>query len=313
MAMDLCVELTYFEMLDDGKLDAIAAQGVKTISAPFEFVESAPKQILKERAAALAERGIKTATSHPRFGYYNSDNSFVNQYVVPRTLYLEQLKDAFERMSILGAANAPLHTNGACLAGAPAWAMELLAESINAVIPAAADAGIVLAVENTFFHMPQRWDGGTGTQGRPAQASVMEYDDIGKLCSLIDQLNSPYVKGCFDAGHAHYLGDLRKDHELMGDGIILYHLHDNSRDRDMHLPPGYGTLDWETCGALMAENKTEYTAYIEAGPWMLGTYGLMMRETAALLAGGRNGESRRCLKCGHLILSDAGGKFCGCA
>ena len=310
--MELCVELKFAEMLDDAALEAIAAQGVTAISAPYDFVESSSKAVLKERAAALSSLGIKVLTAHPRFGLYNSANSLANQYAAPRLLYHEQLKDGFERMSILGAKTAPLHTNGACLSVAPEWAFELCAESVRAVIPAAADAGIILAVENTFFPVPQCWDGGYGTDARPPQSPVLVYDDMGKLCKLIDSMASPYVKGCYDVGHAHYLGDLAGDHKTMGDRIALYHIQDNSRDRDMHLPPGYGTLDWETLGELIAGNTTDYVAYIEATPWMLGSYGHMIRETLALLSGGRRGENRRCMQCGHLILTDEAGVFCAC-
>ena len=314
--MELCVELQYSEMLDGKKIAQIAAQGVTAISVPYEIIESAPKEVIKDCAKTLAANGIKAMTAHPRFGSYNSANSLANQYETQRKLYIEQLKDGMDRMSLLNIKAAPLHTNGACLPVAPEWALQLCAESIGAVLPAAADAGIVLAIENTFFPVPQKWDGGYGdygTNAAPPQAAEIVYDDMGKLCQLIDMFKSPYVKGCYDAGHAHYLGDLAEDHRAMGDRIILYHIQDNSRDRDTHLPPGYGTLDWETLGGLITENKTDYIAYIEASPWMRGSYGHMIRETNALLAGGRKGEYRRCLKCGHLILTDEKGLFCACA
>lgn len=324
--MELSVELSYETLLDDSLLDEAAAQGITAVSAPIEFVESEPKEKLRERASALAARGMRIDTSHPRFGLYNSADSLVNQYREQRLRYLEQLKDNFERMSILGVRTAPLHTGGCCLPGAPDWPLEMCAESIRRIEPAAADAGIVLAVENTFYYSPHRWDGGEfGPQrwdggcgdarapgAQPEQTVGLVYDDLSKLLKLVDQLNSPYVKICFDAGHAHYLGDLAADHALMGDRIALYHIHDNSRDKDMHLPPGYGTLNWELLGAIIKDNAAAFPAFIEAYPWARGSNAHMIRETNALLNGGRRGESRRCLACGHLILHDGGGEFCGC-
>ena len=321
--MELCVELSYSTMLDDAKLDEIAAQGVTAISAPFDFVESSPVDVLKNRAAALASRGIKTLTAHPRFGLYNSDNSLVNQYVSQRKFYIEQLKDGFERMAILGVKTAPLHTGGSCLPDSPEWALELCAESVAGVLPLAEKTGIIIALENTFFNSPQRWDGGIGISGRPPETSEAVYDDIRKLCRLIDGFSSPYVMGCYDVGHAHYLGDVVADHKMMGDRIYLYHLHDNNTARDSHMPPGYGTLDWDVFGDVITANSSEYVAYIEAAPWTPGKYGLMIRETAALLSGrnascddatigARVNEYRRCKKCGHLILTDADDEFCGC-
>jgi len=311
--MEFLVELKPREMIDDAKMDEVAAQGVRAISVPVGFIETSSKEILKERAAALSARGIKAQTTHPRFGQYNSDNSFVNQYAAKRGLYLEQLKELFARLAILGIETATLHTGGACLEASPEWALELYAESVRAILPAAADSGVILAIENGRYSIPLQWDGGTGLDGEPDLETGMRYDDIGKLCKLIDNLASPYVKGCFDVAHAHYLGDIEKDHNMMGERIILYHINDNSRDGDMHLPPGYGTLDWELFGGLIHSNKSKFYAYIEASPWMRGSYGHMIRETGALLSGGRRGEIRRCIKCGYSILHDDKGEFCGCA
>ena len=312
--MDFCVELPYSYMMDDAKLDEAASQGIANISVPYELFESTPKEKLKERSDALISRGIKADTAHPRFGIYNSNFSLVNQYAVQRGAYLEQLKDGFERMSILGVKYAPLHTGGACLPTAPEWALEMCAESVSAVLAEAMSCGIILTMENTFFTLPHGWDGCVSAvgEGRPAQSTKIVYDDMGKLCRLIDGLASPNVKGCYDVGHAHYLGDISADYRMMGDRIALYHLHDNNRSKDMHLPPGYGTLDWETFGGLINSCEVEFAVYIEANPWTLGKYGLMIRETRALLSGGRMGESRRCLKCGHSLLHDIHGEFCAC-
>jgi len=180
------------------------------------------------------------------------------------------------------------------------------------VLPEAAAAGITLTIENTFFVAPQHWDGGSGISGRPPESAVTVYDDMGKICKLIDGFASPFVAGCFDVGHAHYLGDVASDFAKMGERIKLYHIHDNNTARDMHLPPGYGTLDWELFGGLIRSDKSDYYAYIEADPWTPGQYGHMIRETNALLNGGRRGSNKRCLKCGHLILVDNEGEFCAC-
>ena len=312
-AISLSVELTYQIMFDDAKLDELAAQGIKAISAPYDdFVEATPLKTLKERAASLASRGIRVDTSHPRFGNYNTQYSMVNQYEIPRKLYLEQLKEGFERLSILGVRVAPIHTGGCCLGVSPEWSMDLCAESLREVVPAAADCGLILALENTFFSVPQHWDGGVGDNGRPAQTRNTVYDDIGKLCRLIDMLDSPVVKGCFDAGHAHYLGDLTGDHVKMGDRILLYHIHDNNQEYDMHLQPGYATLNWEELGGLLSGNAAGMPAFIEAAPWTHGEYALMVRQTKALLSGGRRGENKRCMKCGSLLLTDNAGEFCAC-
>ncbi len=59
------------------------------------------------------------------------------------------------------------------------------------------------------------------------------------------------VKFCFDTGHAHIEGGVQAGLELMRDRVAMVHIHDNHGDKDEHLPPGEGTIDWKaTCAQL---------------------------------------------------------------
>ncbi len=49
---------------------------------------------------------------------------------------------------------------------------------------------------------------------------------------------------CFDIGHANLMGGVAADFELLRDHIQATHIHDNQGDRDAHLWPGAGTIDW---------------------------------------------------------------------
>jgi sugar phosphate isomerase/epimerase len=49
---------------------------------------------------------------------------------------------------------------------------------------------------------------------------------------------------CLDTGHAHLNGELSSALPAIGDRIRLIHLNDNQGDRDAHLPPGQGTINW---------------------------------------------------------------------
>ncbi len=50
---------------------------------------------------------------------------------------------------------------------------------------------------------------------------------------------------CFDTGHAHMEDGVLKSFELMRDLVITTHVHDNHGDKDEHLLPYEGTIDWE--------------------------------------------------------------------
>jgi sugar phosphate isomerase/epimerase len=49
---------------------------------------------------------------------------------------------------------------------------------------------------------------------------------------------------CFDVGHAHMMSDIPQAFEILREHIRSTHIHDNAKDRDSHLWPGKGTIDW---------------------------------------------------------------------
>lgn len=53
------------------------------------------------------------------------------------------------------------------------------------------------------------------------------------------------LKVCFDTGHAHMTGGVRPGFEVLKDRIASTHLHDNRRDKDEHLFPFDGDIDWK--------------------------------------------------------------------
>ena len=58
---------------------------------------------------------------------------------------------------------------------------------------------------------------------------------------------------CFDFGHAHIMGGVPESFESLKALIRSTHVHDNARDRDAHLWPGEGTINWdEALGLLRA-------------------------------------------------------------
>ena len=59
---------------------------------------------------------------------------------------------------------------------------------------------------------------------------LLRYDDLGI---------------CFDVGHAHLMSSVHQAFGVLEDRIRSTHIHDNKRDKDAHLWPGDGTIDWE--------------------------------------------------------------------
>jgi sugar phosphate isomerase/epimerase len=73
---------------------------------------------------------------------------------------------------------------------------------------------------------------------------------------LEEDLSSSGTGICLDFGHAYLMGDVVDAVELSAGHLISTHVHDNRRQKDEHLVPFQGTLDWPS--ALMAVQKVGY-------------------------------------------------------
>jgi sugar phosphate isomerase/epimerase len=65
-----------------------------------------------------------------------------------------------------------------------------------------------------------------------------------RLKELLRALHYPDLGVCFDTGHAHLMSSVHQAFGVLEDRIYSTHVHDNQRDRDSHLWPGGGTIDW---------------------------------------------------------------------
>ncbi len=73
---------------------------------------------------------------------------------------------------------------------------------------------------------------------------------------LVEFLNITHfhedVGFCFDVGHAHMMGSVEEAFSLMKPHIRTTHLHDNKKDKDAHLWPGEGNINWPEAMKLLS-------------------------------------------------------------
>jgi len=72
-----------------------------------------------------------------------------------------------------------------------------------------------------------------------------------KLVEMIRSAHFDDVGVCFDVGHAHIMGSVREAFEILRSHICSTHVHDNNKDKDSHLWPGEGTIDWKEAMELL--------------------------------------------------------------
>ena len=72
-------------------------------------------------------------------------------------------------------------------------------------------------------------------------------DELGSPASLHQFLAETHLhdlKFCFDIGHAEIEGGIASGWEILRDRTVLLNVHDNHGDKDEHLLPWSGSIDW---------------------------------------------------------------------
>jgi len=72
-----------------------------------------------------------------------------------------------------------------------------------------------------------------------------------KLVELIQSAHFDDVGVCFDFGHAHIMSSVAEAFEIVKPHVRSTHVHDNGKDRDAHLWPGEGSINWKEAMELL--------------------------------------------------------------
>jgi len=71
---------------------------------------------------------------------------------------------------------------------------------------------------------------------------------------------------CFDTGHAHIMGGVEREFELMKDRIKSLHVHDNDGKKDSHLFPTLakgGTIPWDRVMPMLRARQHQFPLLLE--------------------------------------------------
>jgi sugar phosphate isomerase/epimerase len=72
-----------------------------------------------------------------------------------------------------------------------------------------------------------------------------------RLLELVQKAHFDDIGFCFDIGHAHMEQGVEEAFVVMKERIRSTHIHDNKKDRDAHLWPGDGSIDWNGAMRLL--------------------------------------------------------------
>jgi sugar phosphate isomerase/epimerase len=80
-------------------------------------------------------------------------------------------------------------------------------------------------------------------------------DELGSPSSLQHFITDTHLHDlrlCFDTGHAHMETGVEAGFDMMRDRVATTHIHDNHGEKDEHLLPYEGSIDWDAALAVLA-------------------------------------------------------------
>ncbi len=220
-----------------------------TKSFPYnDSVEQTAEKLLFEKKLA-DESGIEIYQVHGPWHWPPDDST-----EELRQLKLESIKRSLWAMSVLGCKNWVLHPIMPCGISERGTEQQKITLDTNLnfmteVLENAKQYDITVCLEN----MPMR---------DFSLATPYEILDFVRL------INDEHFKICLDTGHVATFPELSVATAVrdLGNEIRAFHIHDSIPDRDLHLLPYFGTIDWKDFGTALKDINYQGALCLETAP-----------------------------------------------
>jgi len=125
-------------------------------------------------------------------------------------------------------------------------------------------------------------------------------NELGSPESLQQFIKETHLNGlklCFDIGHAHIESSIADGFEVMRDRVVTTHIHDNNGEKDEHLLPYEGSIDWDEAFTLFSGTSQPLPIVLELKEQPAGAPVLdRVRETFDKIEEGLNAKRSRAAK-----------------
>lgn len=235
----------------DEIIEICLKSGFSGIEVHTFMTENMDESSLVKIREKYQESGLKLASFHlPYMDLAALDES-------ERIHALERFKITLRQAAALGARVGIAHPtkSGDVTASGLDPLLDALERSLSELIPLADSLGIIIAIENL------------GPSGINRLGSAPEH-----FVAFKRRFQHESLGFCLDTGHA-LLSLHERAIELaqtMKDHLKHFHLNDNAGDRDSHLAPGRGLVDWTSIARLLQELNFTHAACVETPPFAFG-------------------------------------------
>ncbi len=210
---------------------------------------------VEEEGRLYRAAGLKIDSFHLPYG---AEANVAALYEADRRDAVTITKAALATAARLGARVAILHPStklldlrvesfDACL--------RALGRSLEELLPLAESLNIIIALENLPARDCERF------------GSIPEH-----FHCFHEKFAHPHLGFCLDTGHAllSLHAQAAEFHDAMKPALCAFHLEDNAGDRDSHLAPGRGLVNWSEIACFMQSVGFAHAACVEAPPFAYG-------------------------------------------
>jgi len=209
--------------------------GVEIFCSSYHFNYANPQSV-RELAGALHDCGLKLHSLHAPTERDSSQGrgsglpvSISEPERIRRQDAVDEVKRAIDVAEMLPFRYLVQHL-GSSRQAADSRNLDAAFGSLEHLAVFAKERGVTIALENTPSEI-----------GAPAS-----------LLQFVKETHLRDLRFCFDVGHAHIDGTVDTNFGLMHDLVVTTHIHDNHGEKDEHLLPFEGTIDWDSALAGFA-------------------------------------------------------------
>lgn len=202
--------------------------GVEIFCSAFHFNYGNPQSV-RELANSLQESGLKLHSLHApteRDSAHGPGSGLAVSISEPERIRRQDAVDEVKR-ALDVAETVPfrylIQHLGSSRQPADPRNLDAAFGSLEQLVVFAKHRGVTIAIENT-----------TSEIGAPAC-----------LTQFVRETHLSDLRFCFDIGHAHIEGGVQPGFHAMHERVVTTHIHDNNGEKDEHLLPYEGTIDWD--------------------------------------------------------------------
>ena len=216
------------EPLDRDLLERIKAAGAASVELTdyhptFDYADIKAFSVLR---SSLDNLGLELNSLHAHLKYLDPECDLAATDRLQREHVVTSYRRAIDTVRAVGGGILVTHDNLIPNVGEPDHADRKVAllENLAKIAAYGSNQGVPIAVENHpngYFQHPEH------------------------LVALLEEIETGNVGICIDTGHRNLCGDPAQAIRIAGKHLITVHIHDNHGERDEHLLPMRGAIDWD--------------------------------------------------------------------